>query len=112
MRKMRSRFLFFLFALMTTSVCVLGAGWILPVLGISANRSASPQIRKLGTQGFDLRICKPISYRKHVRICDKKLKFTANPQICNIAGMFLCHLQKSSFQKIKENKQSRTNHRE
>ena len=55
------------------------------MLGTSANQSANPQIRKLQTQGFGLRICKPISHRKHLRICGKKLKFTANPQINNIA---------------------------
>ena len=30
------------------------------------------QIRKLRTQGIELRICEPISYRKHLRICGKK----------------------------------------
>ena len=44
------------------------------MLGTSANRSASPQIRKLRTQGFGLRICGPISYRKHLRICGKKIE--------------------------------------
>ena len=44
------------------------------MLGTSANRSASPLIRKLRTQGVDLRICKPISYRKHLRICGKKIQ--------------------------------------
>ena len=58
-----------------------------PVLGTSANRSASPQIRKVRTQGFGLRICEPISYRKVLRICGKKLKSTANPQINNITGI-------------------------
>ena len=54
-----------------------------PVLGTSANRSASPQIRKLRTQGFGLRICGPISYRKHLRICGKKIEIyrkSANQQ--------------------------------
>ena len=50
------------------------------MLGTSANRPASPQIRKLRTQGLGLRICEPISYRKHLRICGTKLKSTANPQ--------------------------------
>ena len=56
---------------------------IIPVLGTSANRSASPQIRKLRTQGFGLRICGPISYRKHLRICGKKIEIyrkSANQQ--------------------------------
>ena len=44
------------------------------VMGTSANRSVSPQIRKLRTQGFGLRICGPISYRKHLRICGKKIE--------------------------------------
>ena len=35
---------------------------------------------KLQTQGFGLQICEPISYRKHWRICGKKLKSTANQQ--------------------------------
>ena len=35
---------------------------------------------KLQTQGFGLQICEPISYRKHLRICGKKLKSTANQQ--------------------------------
>ena len=38
--------------------------WTLPQIG--------PQIRRLRTQGFDLRICEPIFYCKHFRICDKK----------------------------------------
>ena len=46
--------------------------WALPQTG--------PQVRKLRTQGFGLRICEPISYRDHLRICGKKLKFTANQQ--------------------------------
>ena len=54
------------------------------VLGTSANRSTSLQIRKLRTQGFGLRICGPISYRKHLRICGKKMESTANPQMNNI----------------------------
>ena len=56
-----------------------------------------PQIRKLRTEGFDLRICEPISFREHFRICGKNLKSTANPQNNNIAGMFLCYLQKNKF---------------
>ena len=30
-----------------------------------------PQVRKLWSQGLGLRICEPISYRKHLRICGK-----------------------------------------
>ena len=31
-------------------------------------------IRKLRTQGLGFRICEPISYRKHLRICGKKIE--------------------------------------
>ena len=47
---------------------------LLSSAGHSANRSASLQIRKLRTQGLGLRICEPISYRKHLWICDKKIE--------------------------------------
>ena len=40
--------------------------WALPQTG--------PQIRKVRTQGFGLRICEPISYRKFLRICGKKIE--------------------------------------
>ena len=40
--------------------------WALPQTG--------PQIRKLRTQGLGLRICEPISYLKHLRICVKKIE--------------------------------------
>ena len=40
--------------------------WALPQTG--------PLIRKLRTQGLGLRICEPISYRKHLRICSKKIE--------------------------------------
>ena len=43
--------------------------WALP--------QTSPQIHKLRTQRLGLRICEPISYRKDLRICGKKLKSTA-----------------------------------
>ena len=33
-----------------------------------------PQIRKLRNQGLDLQICNQISYRKHLRICGKKIE--------------------------------------
>ena len=49
--------------------------WALPQI--------DPLIRKLQTQGFGLRICKPISYRKRLRICGKELKIyrkSANQQ--------------------------------
>ena len=42
-----------------------------------------PLIRKLRTQGFGLRICEPISYRKHLRIFGKKIEIyrkSANQQ--------------------------------
>ena len=38
--------------------------WALPQINL--------QVRKLQTQGFDLQICKTISYRKRLRICGKK----------------------------------------
>ena len=69
----------------------------IPVLGTSANRSASPQIRKLRTQGFGLRICEPISYRKHLRICGKKIKIyrkSANQQ--HLWDRF-CNFQKNNM---------------
>ena len=40
--------------------------WALP--------QTSPQVRKLRTQGLGLRICEPISYRKHLHICGKKIE--------------------------------------
>ena len=49
--------------------------WALPQTG--------PQVRKLRTQGFGLRICGPVSYRKHLRICGKKIEIyrkSANQQ--------------------------------
>ena len=67
------------------------------VLGTSANQSASPQIRKMRTHGLGLRICEPISYRKHLRICGKKLKSTANPQINNITGIVSAISKKIRF---------------
>ena len=45
------------------------------MLGTSAN----PLFRKLWTQSLGLRICKPISYRKHLWICGKNLNLR---QIC------------------------------
>ena len=53
---------------------------IIPEVGTSANRSANPQIRKLRTQVFICGFANLISYRKYLRICGEKLKFTANPQ--------------------------------
>ena len=53
------------------------------MLGTSANRSTNPQIRKLRTQGFGLRICEPISYRKLLRIWGRKIEIyrkSANQQ--------------------------------
>ena len=49
-------------------------------MGTSANRSANPQIRKLRTQVSICGFANLISYRKYLRICGEKLKFTANPQ--------------------------------
>ena len=40
-------------------------------------------VRKLRTQGLGLWICEPISYRKHLRICGKKIEIyrkSANQQ--------------------------------
>ena len=71
--------------------------WYDPVLGTSANRSASPEIRKLRTQGFGLRICEPISYRKHLWICGKKIKIyrkSANQQ--HLWDRF-CNFQKNNM---------------
>ena len=42
-----------------------------------------PQIRKLRTQRFNFRICEPISCRKHLQICGKKIEIyrkSANQQ--------------------------------
>ena len=46
--------------------------WALPQIG--------PQIRKLRTQVFICGFANLISYRKYLRICGEKSKFTANPQ--------------------------------
>ena len=46
--------------------------WALPQIG--------PQIRKLRTQVSICGFANLISYRKYLRICGEKLKFTANPQ--------------------------------
>ena len=54
-------------------------------------------VRKLRTQGFGLRICEPISYRKHLRICSKKIEIyrkSANQQ--NQWDRF-CNLQKNRY---------------
>ena len=67
------------------------------MLGTSANRSASLQIRKLRTQDLGFRICESISYRKHLRICGKKLKSTANLQINNITGIVSAISKKIRF---------------
>ena len=52
------------------------------VLGTSTNRSANCKLR---TQGFDLRICEPISFSKHLRTCGKKTEIyrkSAKKQLC------------------------------
>ena len=46
--------------------------WALPQI--------DPQIRKLRTPVFICGFANLISYRKYLRICGEKLKFTANPQ--------------------------------
>ena len=54
--------------------------WALPQIG--------PLIRNLRIQSFGLRICKPISHRKHLRICSKKIETyrkSANQQDCFFA---------------------------
>ena len=54
-------------------------------------------VRKLRTKGLGLRICDPISYRKHLRICGKKIEIyrkSANQQhhwdrFCNIKKSYV-----------------------
>ena len=67
------------------------------VLGTSANRSASPQIRKLRTQGFSLRICETISYRKHLRICGKKIEIYRKSANQQHHWDRFCNLQKNTY---------------
>ena len=79
----------------------MSGGKVMAVLGTSANRSASPQIRKVQTQGFGLRICEPISYRKLLRICGKKIEIyrkSANQQ--HHCHRF-CNLQKNMYLQFK-----------
>ena len=63
--------------------------WALPQIG--------PQVRILRTQGLGLRICVPLSNCKHLWICGKKLKSTANPQINNITGIVFAISKKIRF---------------
>ena len=55
---------------------------------------ALPQIRKWRTQGFSLRICEPISYRKDLQICGKKIEIYRKSTTS--LGSFL-HFQKNTF---------------
>ena len=61
--------------------------WALPQIG--------PLIRNLRTQGFGLRIGKPISYRKHLRIRGKKIEIYRKS--ATSLGSFLCNIQKIRF---------------
>ena len=54
-------------------------------------------VRKLRTQGFDLRICEPISYRKHLRIRGKKLKSTQIRKATTSLGCFFAIYKKNTF---------------
>ena len=60
--------------------------WALPQIG--------PQIRKLRTQGFGLRNCELISYRKHLRIYCKKIEIYRKSTTS--LGLFLL-FQKKKF---------------
>ena len=67
------------------------------MLGTSANRSASLQIRKLRTYGFGLQICEPISYRKHLRICGKKIEIYRKSANQQHHWDRFCNFQKNTF---------------
>ena len=54
-------------------------------------------VRKLRTQGFSLQICEPISYRKHLRICGKKLKSITNRKFTTLLDRFLAISKKVHF---------------
>ena len=53
------------------------------------------QVRKLRTQGLGLRICEPISYRKQLRICGKKIEIYRKS--ATSLGSFLQFLKKYVF---------------
>ena len=60
--------------------------WALPQTG--------PQICKLRTQGLGLGICEPITYRKHLRICSKKIEIYRKSTTS--LGSFLQFLKKKN----------------
>ena len=57
----------------------------------------SKSLRKLQTQGLVLRICEPISYRKHLRICGKNSSLSQICKATTLLGSLLCNFQKSMF---------------
>ena len=67
------------------------------MLGTSANRSASPQICKLRAQGLGLRICKQISYRKHLRISGKKIDIYCKSTNQQHHWDRFCNFRKNTF---------------
>ena len=63
--------------------------WALPQTG--------PQVRKLVTQGLGLWIFKPISYRKHLRICGKKIDIYRKFSNQQHHWDRFCNFQKNTF---------------
>ena len=67
------------------------------VLGTSANRSTSLQIRKLRTQGLSLRIWELISFRNHSRIGGKKIEIYGKSANQQYQWDRFCNFQKNTF---------------
>ena len=63
--------------------------WALPQTG--------PQVHKLRTQDLVFRICKPISYRKHFRICGKKSKIYRKSANQQHHWNHFCNFHKNTF---------------
>ena len=58
---------------------------------------ALPQMHKLQTQSLGLRICEPISYRKHLRICGTKIEIYRPPANQHHHRDRFCIFQKNTF---------------
>ena len=68
----------------------------LPMLKSSAGHFFKP-VRKLQTQSLGLRICVTISYRKHLRICGKKIEIYRKSVNQQHYWDRFCNFQKNTF---------------
>ena len=57
----------------------------------------SPLVHKLRTEGLGLRICEPIFYRKHLRICGKKIEIYRESANQQHHWDRFCNFQKNTF---------------